>query len=241
MISRFTRPFIQGTPDSSETAGYEPDRDALEKVREELESKVLSEAAVPSYDHSNPLIRELFRTRGDVVMSYLSETSSHVMDLGCGTAAFSVHLTEQGYDVVAVDVHSEVAASYLRATGDERDNPSLVTGSASGLPFDSAVMDTIVAMDVLEHIADVEHAISECRRVLTDKGQLLVSGPSENAMYKLGRIFAGFSAEYHERSIYTLDEQIQDSGWERTNNESIRLGIAGIGSTMFEIYEYHPS
>ncbi|MBL7196565.1 MAG: class I SAM-dependent methyltransferase [Candidatus Omnitrophica bacterium] len=47
--------------------------------------------------------------------------------------------------------------------------------------------DTIYCLDTLEHIKNLQYPISEIKRVLRPRGQLIVSIPTENFIYRLGR------------------------------------------------------
>jgi hypothetical protein len=47
------------------------------------------------------------------------------------------------------------------------------------------------------------------RRLLRPDGKLLVCGPTENWIYKLGRRIVGFSGEYHHRSIADIERAME--------------------------------
>jgi SAM-dependent methyltransferase len=63
--------------------------------------------------------------------------------------------------------------------------------------------DLIIALDVLEHVQDLPKTLNELLALLKPNGQLIVSGPTENILYQLGRRIAGpeYSGAYHERGI----------------------------------------
>ena len=75
-------------------------------------------------------------------------------------------------------------------------------------------MDLILALDVLEHVDDLPKVLQDMARLLKPQGLLLVSGPTENWMYRLGRSigqrFAGpeFSGHYHHRNIYDVQGEL---------------------------------
>jgi 2-polyprenyl-3-methyl-5-hydroxy-6-metoxy-1,4-benzoquinol methylase len=77
---------------------------------------------------------------------------------------------------------------------------------ASGPALDQAAagsFDLIIALDVLEHVKDLMRTLEQLLRVLKQGGQLIISGPTENALYRFGRRLAGpeYSGEYHERGV----------------------------------------
>jgi 2-polyprenyl-3-methyl-5-hydroxy-6-metoxy-1,4-benzoquinol methylase len=83
----------------------------------------------------------------------------------------------------------------------------------SDLP--KASFDLIVATDVLEHVQDIRETLNDMNGLLAPGGQIVISGPTENVLYKLGRALAGpeYSGDYHERGIpevrNLLAEQMQ--------------------------------
>ncbi len=89
-----------------------------------------------------------------------------ILDLGCGKGRFAAHLAEGGAEVVGLDLS---AAMLGRAEGVAR-----VLGSARRLPFGPATFDAVVAIEVLEHVGDVDPVLLEARRVLRPGGRLAI-------------------------------------------------------------------
>jgi SAM-dependent methyltransferase len=51
--------------------------------------------------------------------------------------------------------------------------------------IDDESMDVIVGCQVLEHIPDVDHVMTECRRVLRPGGKLLISTPNQGSLLNI--------------------------------------------------------
>jgi 2-polyprenyl-3-methyl-5-hydroxy-6-metoxy-1,4-benzoquinol methylase len=70
--------------------------------------------------------------------------------------------------------------------------------------------DLINALDVLEHVDDLPRTLSELLNLLKPGGRLVVSGPTENILYQIGRRIAGpeYSGEYHERGIAEIKREL---------------------------------
>ena len=70
--------------------------------------------------------------------------------------------------------------------------------------------DLINALDVLEHVDDLPWALKELLALLKPGGQLVISGPTENMLYRIGRKLAGpqFSGEYHERGTAEIKREL---------------------------------
>jgi len=64
----------------------------------------------------------------------------------------------------------------------------------------------ILALDVLEHVEDLDGALAAISRRLCNDGELFISGPTENLIYRLGRKFAGpaFTGHYHTRNVHAI-------------------------------------
>jgi len=63
---------------------------------------------------------------------------------------------------------------------------------------------------VLEHVRDLQGTLAALLRLLKACGQMIISGPTENAVYRLGRKLAGpeFSGDYHERRVERIRQAL---------------------------------
>ena len=79
--------------------------------------------------------------------------------------------------------------------------------SEGKLSVESQSVDTIFALDVLEHVDDLPTLLLEFVRILKPGGRLIVSSPTENAIYKFVRKFGGpgYQGEYHLRAAKEVE------------------------------------
>jgi len=174
-------------------------------ILSEAEPGRLDEAAFPAYSHPNPLINHLFWQRLRKVMEYLEKEApyEYVLDFGCGSGVLLPFLCKISAHVVAVDID----LLPLSIVGRYRDFPpnlkvyDLKQVQLRELP--AASFDRVVAMDVLEHVEDLLMVENDLTSLLRPNGELIISGPTENFFYRLGRKLAGreYSGHYHKRSI----------------------------------------
>jgi len=76
---------------------------------------------------------------------------------------------------------------------------------------------------VLEHVEPVEDALELFKTWLKRDGALLVSLPTENRLYRLGRRLAGFKGHYHHDNAESIDRAIRRAGFRRRSRSHIPL------------------
>jgi SAM-dependent methyltransferase len=104
---------------------------------------------------------------------------SQVVDVGCGEGRHSYRLAERfGFSVVGVDPvprHVEAGTAGLESLdADVARRIRFTLGAAEALPVEDGAADLVWCRDVLLHVADLERAYAEFRRVLRDGGRALV-------------------------------------------------------------------
>ncbi|HET9073076.1 MAG TPA: methyltransferase domain-containing protein [Solirubrobacteraceae bacterium] len=107
-----------------------------------------------------------------------------VLDLGCGDGVFAELMLE--HVPLALTLADVADAALVRA----RARPRLAGAEVTMLrvPFDGdlpladAAFDLVWASEVIEHVADTGHWLSEVRRVLAPGGELLLSTPNHTRL-----------------------------------------------------------
>jgi 2-polyprenyl-3-methyl-5-hydroxy-6-metoxy-1,4-benzoquinol methylase len=174
------------------------------------------EAALPSYTHRNRLMSWLFWKRLDTALSLAGDPSGKsVLDFGCGSGVTFKYLNDRGASVTGCDNRTVVLARKV----------SEMLGTEAELfddlfKIEGRKFDLIFALDVLEHMEDLGPFIEKFRELANDGARLIVSGPTENLLYKAGRLLAGFSGEYHVTNIFDIEKRLGDKGLKR---EALRV------------------
>jgi len=106
-----------------------------------------------------------------------------ILDVGSGWGGKAVYLAETtalaritGFDLPGV-FRPEAAVAFARERGVE-DRCTFTTGQAEEIPFADSQFELVLMDDVLEHVADPERVLSECRRVLKPGGLVVARFPS---------------------------------------------------------------
>ncbi len=205
--------------DAAYRATYE---DAFRRLLAESPPGAYDEMALPSYTHGNRLMAWLFWRRIEAAFALAGDLAGKsVLDFGCGGGVTFKRLHELGCDITGLDPDAAGLASEMcRRLGVSacivRDPREL-----AGRRF-----DRIFALDVLEHVEDLERSIADLLRALAPGGRIVLSGPTENLWYRLGRSLAGFSGHYHVRTIYDIEDAFSARGLDRLDVRTLRLPFA---------------
>ena len=130
------------------------------------------------YGSTNPVVRRLmagFERSLDELFAQAAPAS--ILDVGCGEGVLTCKWAERLGDgrVVGIDLEDPK----LRDEWARRARPNLEyrTMPAENLPFEDGEFDAAAAIEVLEHVPDPEHTVSEMARVA--RRWLIVSVPRE--------------------------------------------------------------
>lgn len=157
------------------------------------------ESCVPSYCHPNWVAafvswRRLFvATR---MARSIKPDASRILDFGSSVGELG-HLLPKGVRYDFIESH-EPAARFLQ---EQLPNSSRTTLEESS----DGAYDQIFAIDSLEHNENYRDLLSRLVAKLAPGGVLILSGPTENLLYRLGRRIAGFEGHYHETDIHEIE------------------------------------
>ena len=187
-------------------------RSAIRNVLKDAERGRLDEAGFPAYSHRNPLINWLFWQRLHTAMKYIESHAPYeqVLDFGCGSGVMLSFLSQHSQHVTAMDIDLvplERVKKYIPLA------ENILVLDAIQVPVSRLTpktFDLINALDVLEHVHDLPRTLSDLLNLLKPGGQLVVSGPTENILYQIGRKLAGpeYSGDYHERGIGEIKREL---------------------------------
>ena len=98
-----------------------------------------------------------------------------VLDLGCGNGISARLLNQADFDVVGTDI-----SPLFLEDAQTWENPKLHyrVCDVMELPFESESFDVICSNELVEHLPDVETALTEMMRVVCKGGRIVLSGPN---------------------------------------------------------------
>jgi ubiquinone/menaquinone biosynthesis C-methylase UbiE len=200
-----------------------PPEKVLRKIADELPSVVADEVALPSYLHPNPLLRYVARRRVELLAEMMLKRlhgGSNVLDFGCGCGVLFTALSPACARIYGVDIHTEPAAMLIGNCG--LAGVTLLTPERIAEIPDGSI-DVAVCGEVLEHFDDPSEILAVFRRKLKPEGRLFVTMPTENFVYKFGRLLSGFSGEYHRINAAAIDARIRSCGFRALAHKSFPL------------------
>ena len=122
-----------------------------------------------------------------------------VLDVGCATGIYVDALARAGHEARGVD-HGEALVAWAR----EHREGTFDVGDVHALPYESETFDTVLALDLLEHVDDAR-ALEEIARVARRRVILGVPARTPDALLAAGLLFRHHEDPSHRR-VYGEEE-----------------------------------
>lgn len=105
----------------------------------------------------------------------VSKSDGICLEIGCNLGRMTTLLAETHY-VVAGDVNPQLVKTAKRKTAHYQQTVDVVVLDANNLPFEDKSFDTVLMIDVLEHLRNPINALKEAERV--GRKKILVNIPN---------------------------------------------------------------
>jgi SAM-dependent methyltransferase len=120
-----------------------------------------------------------------------------VLDVGSAQGWYIKYLKDIGFEVVASDIEKTLAF----------DDVPFVQTVGANLPFDDESFDTVLAINVIEHIDDEKKILSELQRVTRKRLLLSVPNSEDDLLQKYNLTFRHQTDKSHRREYSQKDIQ----------------------------------
>jgi HAD superfamily hydrolase (TIGR01549 family) len=180
-----------------------PFLDVGDELRSYYESRAheLDELAA-TYEHPAPYKRFFYGARFRAVLEALdAQPGEQILEVGCGSGAYTRALVEQGALVTATEFAPGPLAQARRNLGPLSGEADLRIEDAQALTLPDESFDRVLLSEVIEHVPRPERALAEAARVLKPGGLLVASTPSRfsplNLAYGLKRRVRRYAFNEH--------------------------------------------
>lgn len=153
-----------------------------------------------------------YEARRDIIFDWvkhmlLNNKMPRILDIGCGTGFNITYLHQLGYrQVDGLDI-SRDALMYCKS----RQLNSLTIASAENLPIQRSTYDVILALDIVEHIADDRQVMAEIFRILKTDGALIVFVPAYQFLWSFQDEISHHQRRYEAND---LKHKVTQAGFE---------------------------
>ena len=135
-----------------------------------------------------------------------------ILDAGCGTGHTTMELLNDGYEVTAIDSSKELVDFTQRIIKENNYNgDAYVLNLTNANVLGGNKFDTILCLDVLEHIKDDELAIKNLHYVLNKNGHLIVAVLAVSFLYGIRDKKIGHHRRYGKDELI---EKLRASGFD---------------------------
>ncbi len=127
---------------------------------------------------------EGFRVRKEYFLKYFNlpfGQNLKVLDLGCGSGAYTRLLGEQGFDVTGIDYIPDI----VKIAKDRTKNPNIKyeVATASSLSFPDAYFDAVICISIFQCLSSPFTSLREIRRVLRPGGKAFIITLNDLSVY----------------------------------------------------------
>jgi len=149
-------------------------------------------------------VREIRRYNDWIFSLLASHVRGRVLEVGCGIGTYTSRLRPRCQSLVAFDQDPSYA-SQVEARFRDDDQVEVFCGSlGDGVEYEPETFDTIVCLNVLEHIGDDLSAVVGFRRWLRPGGMLCLQVPAHGWLYGCVDRAVGHHRRYTRRGLSAL-------------------------------------
>jgi ubiquinone/menaquinone biosynthesis C-methylase UbiE len=154
--------------------------------------------------------------KADFIEDILKENSINegiLLDLACGTGSMSLLMAKKGYDVIGVDISSEMLSEAMQKTYEQENQILFLCQPMQELDLYGTVDAAICVLDSLNHIEntnDLEETFKRVSLFLNPNGVFVFD---LNTRYKHEHILANNTFVYDCEDVYCVwqNKKLQDS------------------------------
>jgi SAM-dependent methyltransferase len=118
------------------------------------------------------------------IFAHLAPASQTCLEVGCGAGRVAVEVAKTGRTVTASDISPTALRHAWKRAESDGVSVEFVESAVESLPFPDRGFDTVICAHTLEHVQDLDVAVSELIRVTAM--QLIIIVPREDSVSEFG-------------------------------------------------------
>ncbi|MGB2660929.1 MAG: class I SAM-dependent methyltransferase [Candidatus Omnitrophota bacterium] len=155
----------------------------------------------------------IYRNRGldfdkyrKFILDKISPLGSDILELGTGTGYTTLSLAKEGYEFISIDTDEEALKTTAARLAYDKVLPNVkfYIMDATRLEFANDSFKSVIAINLLHHVVEIEKLLSEADRVLCAKGKMVISDFSEKGREIIDTV--------HKEEGRSHDHPIADQG-----------------------------
>lgn len=126
--------------------------------------------------------RQRFMMRRAALMAKVAglNSSSVVLEVGCGTGNYTWHWLDSSMSIYGLDLSKGMLRNAARKI--DSDKLILIQADAEQLPFKDSCFDAVLSINTLEHLDNILQALTEMKRCCNNGGCIVVSTENDSHM-----------------------------------------------------------
>ncbi|MFB3917198.1 MAG: class I SAM-dependent methyltransferase [Terriglobales bacterium] len=140
-----------------------------------------------------------YKINNEVVLRHLHMFTGRVVDLGCGTAPYKPEILSAAREYIGVDWNNSLHG---------QQNVDVKCDICGPLPFADEFADTVVSLQVMEHLPEPRLFLSECARILKSGGLLFLTVPFQWHIHEA-------PYDFYRYTRYGLVHLLHEAGFEQ--------------------------
>ncbi len=131
-----------------------------------------------------------------------------ILEIGAGTLHLSECLASKGASVTALDMSEELKQSHKELSITLRDSITCIEADFLKHDFKNEKFDVIIAMEVLEHVEEEKLFLEKVKKLLKDKGVIIISVPAHMSMWSKDDEAVGHIRRYEREDFKRVADNL---------------------------------
>lgn len=174
------------------------------------------------FESTTPFVTKIFRNRLEIALALAQlKDDLTILDVGSSYGYFimMIHSLYPSCKCYGIDNDPD----WVGRPAEFIPNCTFKVANAANMPFKNEYFDVVFALDVIEHIRNIDPVIKEIHRVLKPNGLAILSGPTESWFYKFCRYMwtRQWDLPGHIHDVQEIEKKYESNGFQLIKRKSL--------------------